>query len=144
MQKSLAVVKPLLPEPDYLDLKRGYEIGSPNKSVAEVSRDNSLLYLQKGNNPNMDQNLNIFQETTIKEENNCHIVPLFSWITIFLLVSHHVPHVFVLKPGKYQRLVSDATKKQILSSTPINDLTSAEDEPPITFGKVKFERLIRI
>ena len=58
---------PLLPESDYLDLKRGYEIVSPNKLVAEVSRDNLILYLQKENHPNMAQNPDIVQETMNKK-----------------------------------------------------------------------------
>ena len=144
VEKALAAVKPLLPKEDYLDLKRCYEVGSPNKLVAEVSRDNSMLYLQKGNHPNMAQNPEIVQETMNKEEKNCHVLPLPAWLMRFLPGAHHVPQALVLKPGKDPRLVWDGTKKHLWNSTPMNDLTSAEDEPPITFGKVKFAHLIRI
>ena len=144
VEKALAAVKPLLPAQDYLDLKRYYEVGSPNMLVAEVARDNTMLYLSKGNHPNIDQNPELVQETMNKEEKNSHVLPLFSWLMRFLPHAHHVPQALVIKDGKEPRLVWDGTKRHAWWSTPMNDLTSGENEPRISFGKVKFQHLIRI
>ena len=86
----------------------------------------------------MAQNPDIVQHTMNKEEKNCHVLPLPAWLMRFFPGAQHAPQAIGLTPGKEPRLVWDGIKKNRWSSTPMNYLTSAEDEPPITFGKVKF------
>ena len=68
IQKALHAVEPLLSKEDLLDLKRCYEVGSPNKLVAEVSRKKSMLYLKRGNHQNISQNPDLAQKIMNKEE----------------------------------------------------------------------------
>ena len=84
VEAALAAVKPLIPEQDYKDLQHCYEVGSPNKLVAEVSRDHSMLYLRHGNHPTIAQNPEFIQETMYKEEKNSFVIPLYSWLMHFL------------------------------------------------------------
>ena len=62
----------------------------------------------------------------------------------FLPHAHHVPQALVIKPEKEPRLVWDGSKRHTWWSKPMNELTSGENEPRITFGGVKLQHLTRI
>jgi hypothetical protein len=119
--------------------------GCPSKMNYETSRDNALLYLHKGNNPSIKNNLPSVMKTMNKEEKNNFVIPLPSWISKF------VPHLFftpqhnLVKPGKKDRLIFNAAERPTMDAVPVNMMTTTKQgtELACLFGDVKTKILVR-
>jgi len=81
----------------------------------------------------------------VKEDKYNFFIPLPSWMTKFLYNMHLSPEGLVIKPGKADRLVFDATFKINPNSLSLNtSWTHVHDEPPIWYGTAFFRHLTRI
>ncbi len=99
-------------------------VGCPNHFNATSTRDNALLYWRKGNHTSVASRLDQVMTTMNKEERNNYVLHVPHWIW------HFVPHCFVtpqhilVKPGKKDRQIFDASRQYDWDSVPVNKMTS--------------------
>ena len=103
---------------------RATTVGCPNYFVAETSRENALLHLEKGNHPSVKKNLVDVLSTSAKEHCNRYNIPLPCYAARYLPHSFITPTHALTRPDKVMRLIFDASKRYTASSTPINMMTS--------------------
>ena len=63
-------MKYIIPEQEFCYLQHCYEVVITNNAVAEVSRVNTKIYLNKGNKTNITNNIDIVYEKISKEDKN--------------------------------------------------------------------------
>ena len=92
-------VSPLIDPQDAEHIKRILTEGCPAEFDFEEEHDNKMLFLERGNEPSVEQNQAVVQKTLNEEERNNHIIPFFGWLVFFSACAHHVPQSMLAKPG---------------------------------------------
>ena len=120
-------------------------IGAPSFIRGHNTRSNFLDYYQYGNHTTIDKNQKLVAKALIKEDKYNFFLPFPSWMTRFFYNLHLSPEGLVIKPGKTDRLVFDATFKINPKSLSLNTTwTHVKDEPPIWYGSALRRHLLRI
>lgn len=101
--------------------------GAPMKFNAESTRANAELHRQHGNHPSITQKRAQVQKTMNKEERNCFVIPIPSWIARFLPNIFYTPQHILEKPGKKDRQVFDGSRRFTPTSIPVNMMTSTHE-----------------
>jgi hypothetical protein len=117
----------------------------PNHFNASTTRDNALLYWWRGNHPSSRAKINQVMETMNKQERNNYVVHLPHWIWRFVPHCFITPQHILVKPGKKDRQIFDASWRYHWDSVPINVMTSTPRGSELTclFGLVRTDILIR-
>jgi len=58
--------------------------GCPAEFDFKEDHDNKMLFLERGNEPSVEQNQAVVQKTLNEEERNNHIIPFFGWLVFVL------------------------------------------------------------
>lgn len=113
--------------------------GCPAHFVAETSRENALLYLQMRNGPTIATKLDQVSKTMNKEDKNNFIIPLPHWLASVVPHLFFTPQHCLVKPGKNDRQIFDASKRYNATCTPLNMMTSTRlgTEDDCLFGNVR-------
>jgi len=120
-------------------------IGAPSFINGHSSRENFLDYYHYGNHNTITNNPALVAKALVKEDTYNFFLPFPSWVVRFLYHLHLSPEGLVVKPGKTDRLVFDATFKIHHSSSSLNTTwTHVKDEPPIWYGTAFRRHLTRI
>ncbi|KAL7503807.1 hypothetical protein ACHAXN_001547 [Cyclotella atomus] len=134
-----------LVEPDLLARYiRVMTMGAPTKFNAETTRDNTMLYLSRGNNSSIDKKIDQVLKTMNKEERNCHVIPLPCWIARYIPDVFFTPQYMLEKPGKSNRQIFNARLRHTPFSQSVNMMTSAHEgiELAREFG-ASFTKILR-
>jgi hypothetical protein len=99
-------------------------VGCPNHLNATTSRDNALLYWQKGNHPSICTKIDQVMATMNKEECNNYVVHIPHWLWQFVPHGFITPQHILEKPGKKHPQIFDALWKYNWDSVPVNTMTS--------------------
>jgi hypothetical protein len=120
--------------------------GAPTKFNAESSAENTRLYWRKGNHSSIQPALEQVQKTMNKEERNNHVLALPNWTYRFLPDCFITPQHNLVKPGKADRLIFDASLKHDAFAVPVNGMTSTHEgiELDCIFGDTFKKVLTRI
>jgi hypothetical protein len=124
--------------------------GAPAIFNASTSRDNALLHWRMGNHPSINQKRLQVMATMNKEERNCYVIPLPSWIARFCPNMFFTPQHILEKPGRKDRQIFDASRRFTPTSVPLNMMTSTAqstitgDELQCLFGDSFTKILVRI
>ena len=102
---------------------RATTVGCPNHFVAEVSRDNFLEYLGRGNHPSVARYVTEVMNTLIKEHRNRFNMPLPVYLARYIPHLFVTPQALIVKLDK-ARLIFDASKRWTAKSISINKMSS--------------------
>ena len=120
-------------------------VGCPNHFNATSTRDNALLYWRKGNHTSVASRLDQVMTTMNKEERNNYVLHVPHWIWRFVPHCFVTPQHILIKPGKKDRQIFDASRQYDWDSVPVNKMTSTPygSELHCEFGTVREDILIR-
>jgi hypothetical protein len=92
--------------------------------------------IKRGNQKSLIDHMDLVVETMNKEDSHSHIIPLHNYLCRFGPSCQHIPQGMNLRKGK-RRLISDGSTKLHPKEIVVNEMTSIENEPRITFGETK-------
>ena len=118
--------------------------GAPNRMHGHSSAKKFHQYRLYGNHASITSRPDLVQKALNKEERNNFIIPLPSWLSRFVPNLHLSPEGIIIKEGKKDRIIFDASFKIFPTSACPNTWTSKFDEPPIWYGSAFSRHLIRI
>jgi hypothetical protein len=144
VKKILARVKHLLPPKLYRDLRRVLVDGCPAIFNTEGTAKEFQEMYAYGNHPTVTGNLAKVMKTMNKEDRKDHVLTFPAWVAPFIPHLMITPNGFVVKPGKNDRLVFDASFMLHLLSRPFNQFIDLADEPDIVFGEAWIQFLVSI
>jgi len=141
----ISKIKHIIPKSLLQYITRALTIGAPSFINAHNPRSNFLDYYTYGNHSTIQQNPQLVAKALVKEDRYNFFIPLPSWMCRFLYNMHLSPEGLVIKPGKTDRLVFDATFQIYPHSLSLNtSWTHVHDEPPIWYGTAFQRHLTRI
>jgi len=123
---------------------RALHTGAPNKMHGHSSARNFHDYRLYGNHASITSRPDLVQKALNKEERNNFIIPLPSWSSRFIPNLHLSPEGIIIKEGKKDRIIFDASFKIFPTSSCPNTWTSKFDEPPIWYSSAFARHLVRI
>jgi len=123
---------------------RSLVTGAPSKISGHTTSSNFWKYLRYGNHVSISSRPELVEKTLNKEERNNYSLPFPSWTARFIPHLHVSPSGIIIKPGKKDRIIFDASYHVDALSFSPNDWTSASDEPPIFYGDALIRHLKRI
>jgi len=145
LQQLRANLQNIVPDNIICYVIRALTVGAPSFINGHNSRKNFLDYYRYGNHHTITKNPSLVAKALIKEDKYNFFLPFPSWVVRFLYHLHLSPEGLVVKPGKTDRLVFDATFKISHSSQSLNTTwTHVKDEPPIWYGTAFQRHLTRI
>jgi len=123
---------------------RALHTGAPSKFHGHSSSKNFWDYKKYKNHASIDSRPDLVQKALNKEERNNFILPLPAWLARFIPNLHLSPEGIIIKEGKKDRIIFDASFKIFHDSLCPNLWSSASDEPPIWYGSAFVRHLTRI
>jgi hypothetical protein len=140
----LARVEHLLPQKLFRELRRVLVHGSPAKfNVHGTHQEFEEMYAY-GNHPTVSNNIPTVMKTMNKEDRKDHVLTFPAWLAPFIPHLMLTPNGFVMRPGKNDRLVFDASFMLHMSSRPFNHFIDLDDEPDIVFGDAWLRFLVDV
>ena len=127
---------------DYVS--RSLITGAPTQMNGHTSSKNFWTSLRYGNHVSITSRKELVEKSLNKEERNNYTLPFPSWTARFIPNLHVSPSGIIIKPGKKDRIIFDASFHVNHSSFAPNDWTHASDEPPIYYGTALLRHLHRI
>ena len=128
-------VKDLLDRRTFEHLRRILCDGCPSVFNEEASYEEYLEMYKYGNHKSVEMNLDKVMKTMNKEDRKDHVLTFPAWLTEFIPDLMLTATGFVMKQGKNDRLVFDASFLLSLISRPFNHRINMDDEPEIIFGE---------
>jgi len=123
---------------------RALTTGAPTTIQGHSSHANFLDYKRYGNHVSITSRPDLVETSLNKEERNSYALPFPSWLSRFVPHLHLSPEGIIIKPGKKDRIVFDASFHIFHHSKSPNDWTSKYDEPAIYYGTAFLRHLERI
>ena len=118
--------------------------GAPSKFHGHSSSQNFWNYKKYKNHESISSRPDLVTKALNKEERNNFILPLPAWLARFIPNLHLSPEGIIIKEGKKDRIIFDASFKNFHDSLCPNQWSSASDEPPIWYGSAFIRHLTRI
>ena len=120
-------------------------MGCPNHFTGSTTRANALLYWRNGNHTSISSRLDQVMVTMNKEERNNYVLHVPHWIWRFVPHCFVTPQHILIKPGKKDRQIFNASRKYDWDSIPVNQMTSTPKgtELHCEFGSVREDILVR-
>lgn len=126
------------------DLDRILRVGCPALFNTEGTRQEFQEMFRYGNHKSLSGNIAKVMKTMNKEDKKEHVLTLPSWLAPLVPDLMLTPNGLVVKPGKNDRLVFDASFMLHADSRPFNHLIDLADEPDIVFSDAWVRYLIWI
>jgi len=139
----LAHIKQAVSPDIYDQCRRILKQGSPTLLQGDMTNENFEAYRKHGNAVTIAQNIQKVWKTINKEERNCNLIPLPSWVGRFLPDAHLTPQAYLIKEGKNDRLIFDGKKQPYPWCVAINMITHKKNEPQLIFGTA-WQRHLRL
>jgi len=140
----VAKLKNIAPPPVIQYVLRALLVGAPSKFHGTSSAKNFWDYKRYKNHESITSRPDLVKKALNKEERNNFILPLPAWLARFVPNLHLSPEGIIIKEGKKDRIIFDASFKIFYDSLCPNQWTSASDEPPIWYGSAFTRHLTRI
>ena len=135
---TLSQIEGHVDEEDYLAIKRMLSEGCPFEFDYEILKSDKMSMLKRGNQKSLDSNMDLVVETMNKEERHSHVIVMRSCFSYFGPSCWFIPQGMNLRKGK-RRLISDGSTKLSPHEVVLNDITTIQNEPKITFGHTKMK-----
>ena len=131
----------IVPSDTLTHIERILTTGAPAKFSAESSHENFLDYWRYGNHKSVSNNQTKIEKVMNKEDKHRYLLPLPCWLVRFVPNLHLTPQGLIIKPGKNDRLVFDASHLIKFYSVCSNMMTCPSVEHPIEYGDA-FQRYL--
>jgi hypothetical protein len=144
--KIISTLRGTVPDSDLADLHRLYTSGMPAIFNAEDTDENFHAYVQYGNHSSTDEDPDQALQALVKEQKKGWCIVLDKRVLPFLLNAHLTP-IGLINIGhayKKPRLIWDASFRPEPWCNAINDMSSLDTEPPITFGDAFYVFLLHL
>jgi len=123
---------------------RALTVGAPSRISGFSSSKNFWSFKRYGNHKSISTRPDLVAKTLNKEEKNNYTIPFPIWIARFIPHLHVSPEGIIIKEGKKDRIIFDASFHIDYDSQAPNDWTSKYDEPTITYGTALLRHLQQI
>ena len=143
-EELLKRLQHLLPPKLLADLRRVLVDGCPARFNTDGTQWEFQEMLAYGNHPTVSRNREKVMKTMNKEDRKEHVLTFPAWLANFIPHLMLTPNGFVIKPGKNDRLIFDASFMLHMLSRPFNQFIDLDDEPAIMFGQAWTKFLIAI
>jgi len=120
---------------------RALSVGAPSRINATSSAKNFWEYLRYGNHKSITSRPDLVQKSLVKEEKYNYVLPFPNWMARFIPNLHVSPEGIIVKEGKKDRIIYDASFHVHPHSFCPNDWTTVHDEPPIYYGSALYRHL---
>ena len=140
----LSHIRDIVPDDVFADCQRLLTSGAPATIQGDVSLANIKAFRAYGNHRSIRQHLEKVNKTMNKEERNNFVIPLYWWLTFFIINHQLSPQGYLVKPDKKDRLLFDASHRPYPWCQALNDITHKRNEPELVFGHTFVKNLIRI
>ena len=144
VKKILSNIHNKVPQTVYNDVKRILTVGAPTYLSGELSRKIFLEYWRYGNHASIHSNKEKIKKVMNKEDKHRYNFSLPIWSARFIPNLHLSPQGLVVKPGKNDRLVNDASFVSTYESVCVNMLTHPKKEPELEYGSAFISHLTQI
>ena len=118
--------------------------GAPHRMYGHSSKRNFEIFKKYGNHSSILLKSEKILKVMNKEHKHQYAIALPCWIARFVPNLHLTPQGLVIKEGKNDRLIFDASFKPTYDSFNINMSTDPTTAPPIEYGSKFFLHLCRI
>ncbi len=118
----------------------------PSVFSAACLRNHFIIYWKHRNNPSIAKQLDTVMKTMNKEECNNFVIPLPSWVALFLLYLFLVLQHILVKDGRKDMIIFNTAKGPTMASILVNLKTPTKDwmELDCNFGIVMTIFLIHL
>ena len=134
----LSQIKGIAPDEIYNNVEKLLKIGAPHEINGHSTFENFMTYKNYGNHASILKKPEKIEKVMNKEHRYDYAIALPSWIARFIPNMHLTPQGLVIKPGKNDRLVFDASIRLQWDSFCVNMSTDPKTAPPIYYG-LKFK-----
>ena len=143
-RKIVHKLRNIAPKPIQDYVLRALTVGAPSKISGHSTSENFWSYKRYGNHKSISTRPDLVAKTLNKEEKNNYTIPFPIWIARFVPHLHVSPEGIIIKEGKKDRIIFDASFHIRYDSQAPNDWTSKHDEPSITYGTALIRHLQQI
>ena len=140
-QAILQNLRGIVPHDSLIYIERILTTGTPAKFFGESSYKNFLDFWHYGNHKSISNNKNKFEKVMNKEDKNHYLLPLPWWLAQFIQNLHLTPQGLIIKTGKNDHLVFDASHMIKFYPLCSNMMTTPSVEHPIEYGNA-FKRYL--
>jgi len=123
---------------------RALTVGAPSQISGHSSSANFWSFKRYGNHKSILTRPDLVSKSLNKEERNNFTIPLPAWYARFIPHIHVSPEGIIVKEGKKDRIIFDASFHVHHNSQSPNDWTSKYDEPEIFYGTALLRHLTQI
>ena len=127
-------VKDIASAEDYRHLQRILYDGCPADFNYTESAESQKSSFERGNQPTYFRSPEKTKKGLNKEDKNSFVIPIDDDLAFLSPYCRHTPQGAIDKPGKSYRIVWDGSTKARYNDVVMNEVTPADNEPPITFG----------
>ena len=142
--KVLNEIRGIVPHDICVNVEHLLRKGAPHKMNGHSTSENFYTYKRYGNHTSIQLKPEKIAKVMNKEHKHRYAIALPCWIARFVPNLHLTPQGLVVKPGKNDRLIFDASFKPHYNSFNVNMSTNPVTAPPIEYGKKFFMHLVRI
>ena len=133
MDGILEQAKPFASQDDCQHLERILRLGTPSFMSCADALESGQGCTKRGNHPSIDKHVEKAKKTLVKETKHNCAMTLPAWLVRFMQHPHMSPAAFLAKPGKNGRLLFDGSANPFPGAAAVNDMTSIENEPVVSF-----------
>ena len=146
VDKILDRLKPILQESTWLDLKRMYKQGCPNKANIDSTAENYQAFRDYGNHPPATEHAAILRKALVKTSKRQLMLMADLKIIDFCIYIHLNPMSVVDWLHRYRkaRCITDCSTRPLPFCFAVNDWTSKDDESPLTPTQAIIEHITRV
>ena len=140
----LSDLSTILPPHICLEIRRLYTVGAPKYFNGHSDRQNFLNYRHYGNHSSIKHKPELIRKALNKEDQHRFALPFPGWVSRFIPNLHLTPEGLIVRPGKNDRIIFDASFRMDFDSQCVNMWSNPDREPPIRYGTTFLRHLIRI
>ena len=130
----MSQIKGIAPDEICDNVKKLLTTGAPHEMHGHSTHENFTTYKEYGNHKSILLKPEKIKKVMHKENKYCYAMAFPSWIARFVPNMHLTPQGLVVKPGKNDRLIFDASIKLEWDSYNINMATDNSTAPKIYYG----------
>ena len=130
----MSQIRGIAPDEVCDNVEKLLKVGAPHEMHGHSTYDNFRAYKDYGNHKSILLKPEKIKKVMNKENKYCYAMAFPSWIARFIPHMHLTPQGLVVKPGKNDRLIFDASIKLEWDSYNINMATDNSTAPKIYYG----------
>ena len=144
VKKIISNLQGIVPTRLLQEIKRLYTVGAPRFFSGHSTKENFWMYKRYGNHASITKKPTLIEKALVKEDKHRFALPFPGWLARFIPNLHLTPEGLIVKPGKNDRIIFDASFKINWNSENVNMWSDPKLEPEIFYGTTFERHLTRI